>query len=245
MYLPYGHITIFTIFQLSILFGTMGFNLLWPYSGLIGASPGVYGLIGGCISTVLFNRITLDPIVVFVLPIVILSQILADIVFYAISYSPQIGYASHVFGGITGFLLTTSLLVYQSHHTEPRHRLRRILSFTAKGLLAVMIILLIYHYRIIFPIINHKQYLSSSTILHNANVLQTDCCAQMYTLLEERSDLTMKQVKETGYCHKHVLYSPYIYVESTKHETKRLFENQKIDYLGRIEDVVKDNVYLG
>jgi hypothetical protein len=182
---------------------------------------------------------------------------IADVIFYVTSFSPQIGYASHIFGWITGFLWITSLLVYFKEQPVARtpatqeaapevavrpNRCYRILSFSAKGLLCVLLTSLVYHYLTIFPVTHSKQYLSSGSLLHNQDVLQTDCCAQMFLLLETHAELTQEMIQEHAICSNHKLYSPLLYEKKLLGSEQEDEQQQGvIEYLGPIGELATEN----
>eukprot|EP01032_Pedospumella_encystans_P015108 gene15108-17308_t len=89
------------IYQTAIYMGALGHSLIWPYRGLIGCSPGVYGLIGACWVLMLCNWHKMDFIVAFIMPFVLVAQLAGDIVSYLLMYSTGTGYASHFFGFCT------------------------------------------------------------------------------------------------------------------------------------------------
>lgn len=192
MYYPAGHALVFIVFQVSVCLGTLGFSLLWPYSGLIGASPGVYGLFGAALSLCLFDRAVLDPGVLFVLPMVLLSQLVADVVMYFTEYSAAVGYASHFFGGLVGFLLFTSILCWR----HPGRKLFRALSIAAQIGFLLLAVFLIVHYFTVDP----PQPLQSS-YFHNTGEAQRDCCAQLFSFLEDNDGLSQEGVMKSSVCY--------------------------------------------
>jgi hypothetical protein len=102
---------------MGAIIGALGFSMVWPYDCLVGASPGVYSLIGACLSLILFGRSLLSNLAVVVtLAIMLLVQIGLDLLLFALQYSPVIAYCSHFFGAISGFLVMTLLLLSQNVH---------------------------------------------------------------------------------------------------------------------------------
>ena len=79
VYSPSGFYSALLIYQLAMVFGGLGYSYIWPYRGLIGCSPGVYGLIGACWVLVIFHRNKLDHFIAFILPFLLVTQLLGDV----------------------------------------------------------------------------------------------------------------------------------------------------------------------
>jgi hypothetical protein len=107
-----SHLSCLLIFQLSVFSGTLGFSTIYPFRGLVGASPGVYGCIGADIAMILLYSQQLDPIVRFILPACIASHLCSDLLVYLWLYSPEMrtGTASHILGFTTGLFLGLGVL---------------------------------------------------------------------------------------------------------------------------------------
>lgn len=209
VYHPYGHLVVFITFQVSIAMGTLGFNLVWPYMGLIGSSPGVYGLMGGCISILTFNRNVVHPGIAFIVPFIILSHLITEVILYIVAYSQQTAYSSHVFGCITGFLFMTALLgPLKSSDSQQRTTT----SLIAGVMLLCMILACIVHYLTEFPIVDHEQYLSFNNKWHNKQVIHTNCCASLFYILNQYNEVQFNDVMQTAICNHNLLYSPYLNV---------------------------------
>lgn len=79
----------------GIMGNIMSLFLLPPYVISLGASGAIYGLIGATVLLIILERNTAQLLLIF----------LYLIYFIVTSFSPQINYASHIFGLITGFIL--------------------------------------------------------------------------------------------------------------------------------------------
>ena len=82
-------------FVSGIMGNIMSLFLLPPYIISLGASGAIYGLIGATVLLIILERNAAQLLLTFVYLIY----------FIITSFSPQINYASHIFGLITGFLL--------------------------------------------------------------------------------------------------------------------------------------------
>lgn len=104
VYYPSSHLAVVILFAMSSIGGALGFASLRPYSGLIGSSPGVYGLMGASAAMLCTYRSRIDPVVLFALPPTLVVHIVADIVLFLWSVGETAGDISHLFGTITGAL---------------------------------------------------------------------------------------------------------------------------------------------
>ena len=87
-------------FVSGVMGNIMSLFLLPPYIISLGASGAIYGLIGATVLLIILERNTAQLLLTFVY----LTY------FIITSFSPQINYASHIFGLITGFLLSYILI---------------------------------------------------------------------------------------------------------------------------------------
>ncbi|RYG61285.1 rhomboid family intramembrane serine protease [archaeon] len=142
LYSPRGWLVCFLVFQLSVALGTLAFSLSSPYEGLIGASPGGYGLFGGCVALALVSLcfssgLKIDAACKFVLPPTLLVHAVLEVAMYIVSYQDEVGYVSHWAGALTG--LVSGLLVL-GMQTQASLELRGLAVFCA--LLLVLAIVL-------------------------------------------------------------------------------------------------------
>lgn len=102
----------FILFMFCSILGGLGWlTLTWPYEGVcIGASGGVFGLIGAFAG--LFPHRQLTLLVFFVLPVTMPAWLLAVLFgFMQLAYllnpgESSIAYAAHLAGGVAGYLFT-------------------------------------------------------------------------------------------------------------------------------------------
>lgn len=183
------------VYETAIYVGGLGHALVWPYKGLIGCSPGVYGLIGGCWVLVIFNRHKLDPFVAFVLPIVLVAQLVGDVVSYLVMFSTGIGYVSHFFGFYTGVTLSLSFLLWDSKRDDLLRKSCGVLGLCG---FVLMLYFIASH--------SHQNWPPEPFVrpfLHNADF--TTCCSQLLEYARD-SDMSVEAAHSQTYCYNDVLY---------------------------------------
>jgi membrane associated rhomboid family serine protease len=107
-----GSRNFFTMFMFSAVIGGIGWlALTWPYEGIcIGASGGVFGLIGAFAG--LFPHRQLTLLVFFVLPVTMPAWLLAvlfgvmQLAYLLTPSESDIAHAAHLAGGVAGYLFT-------------------------------------------------------------------------------------------------------------------------------------------
>jgi hypothetical protein len=108
-YHPFGHVVLPIVYQVAMVYGALGHSLLWPYKGLIGCSPGVYGLTGSCWAMLLLYWHRMDRPAAVTLAVALVTQMIGDLIFYFLLYNPNLGYSSHFFGFCIGFSVSLCL----------------------------------------------------------------------------------------------------------------------------------------
>jgi hypothetical protein len=175
IYHPLSFVSTIFVFETSVAAGVLGYSALSPYDGIVGASPGAYGLIGACWYVAIFHRDLIDPVVAFVLPIVLIAHLGMDLMFFYISYDSGTAYSSHVVGMVVGFFFAMSLTMTY-----------RKISWNAIGIsllgiviFSTMIGLLLWHYLLFFP---PEPFVSP--LFHNMYTKER-CCHQLFQLMEK------------------------------------------------------------
>lgn len=189
------------IYVLAIFMGGMGHSLVWPYKGLVGCSPGVYGLIGACWVLLLFHHRRLEGPILFVLPCVLVTQVVGDTLSYLYFYSASVGYASHFFGYLTGIFVAMALLLGELR-CQPLAVMcaRKVVGLAGLAAFALMATYLV------------TQYVASGIpdavergFLHNVDADSGTCCAQLFAYAAS-SGQSVTIAKETSYCVNDQLY---------------------------------------
>jgi hypothetical protein len=174
IYHPLGLLAAFFVFQVSVISGFLCFSMLYPYLGVVGASPGAYGLIGACWFTVFAHRDLMDPAISFILPFLLFAILASDIATYLFLYDSTVAYSTHAMGMIIGFLMTMSMTAAYRRTTYLQ------VSISLIGLLAFSILvgILVWHYLVFNPPVAFIQ-----PSFHN-NYQRHTCCAQLFNLME-------------------------------------------------------------
>lgn len=195
MYSASGFWGTLSVYFISIYMGGLGHSAIWPFKGLVGCSPGVYGLIGGCWVMVIFHRERLDHIVQFILPVVLVVQFAGDVLIYVWMYSTSVGYASHFFGFYSGVMVSLTFLLWESPRDDKLRQGFGVVGLVGFVLLAVF---LLDHYTSSWP-----PQAVTYPFLNNVNF--TTCCAQLFRTADAR-DISVDVVKGLSYCHNNHLY---------------------------------------
>eukprot|EP01031_Cornospumella_fuschlensis_P028548 gene28548-34460_t len=119
LYSPRGWLVCAVVMQLTMALGTLAFSLSSPYEGLIGASPGGYGLFGGCVALSLIalcfsSSLKMDAACRFVLPPTLLVHAVLEVAMFFVSYQGEVGYVSHWAGALAGLLSGLFILGLQT-----------------------------------------------------------------------------------------------------------------------------------
>ena len=183
------------VYEAAVLMGGLGHSLVWPYKGLIGCSPGVYGLIGGCWVLYLFNKHKLDPIVAFILPVVLAGQLLGDLFSYLFMYSPDIGYISHFFGFCTGVFTSLVFLLWDCKREDWLRKGAGLLGLVA---LALQVYFLAWHSAHTWP---PEPF--ARPFLHNMK--QASCCSQLLRYARDHEE-SVDTANAQTYCYNDELY---------------------------------------
>ena len=209
-YIPGGFWDTGLVYTAAVVLGGLGHSLIWPFKGLIGCSPGVYGMIGGCWIVWIFHNSRLHPLIAFVLPFALCAQMAGDVAAYLLFYTSSIGYASHFFGFCTGVTLALALLCFEyketglyqpippSTLTSYAHRVMGVIG--AVGFI-IQAVYLIHHYLTSWP-----PQAWERSFLHNTN--STTCCEQLFTYAAQ-TGLSTEAIQQNSYCSGDMLYRYY------------------------------------
>lgn len=204
IYHPLNSLIILIVFEASMIIGNLAYSYFFPYDGIVGNSPGVYGLLGACVILVLFLRDRLDPIVQFTAPAAITVFIVLDVTLYFLLYSATTGYIAHWFGFLTGLSIAMiSLLVChplqktREANTGCCNRSHRRIFVAGLGgaLLVLMTSFLLSQY---LSGKSPPQPFVNSTYLKNR---QPSCCEQLLRAIDRYSPPYSEQtIREYSYC---------------------------------------------
>lgn len=175
MYHPLSFLSTIIVFETAIAVGVLGYSALSPYTGLVGASPGAYGLIGACWYVAIAHRDLVDPVVAFVLPMVLAAQLAIDLLFFYVDFNPTTAYSSHIVGLVTGFVVAMTM-------TVTYRKISWGAIFTSLGgilVFSALVGLLLWHYLLFFP-----PSPLVSPLLHNL-ATRDACCHRLFALMDE------------------------------------------------------------
>jgi multisubunit Na+/H+ antiporter MnhB subunit len=201
VYNIHGFLSTLIVYQVSVIYGGMGHSYLWPYMGIIGCSPGVYGLMGGCWVVVLFRREHIPAFIGIVMTVMLALQVVWDCCSFLFMYSPDVSYTSHVFGYVTGILLSLALLLLEWRSECRRKRVAGALGLLGFGLLTAF---LCYHYT------RRGQPQSSVQGFFRNQQTKSNCCVSMYNYAQE-SGLSTQEAQDHGYCYEGEFHYQYSY----------------------------------
>jgi hypothetical protein len=193
-YSPYGFLFSFLIFEAAVIIGTLAFSFFFPYEGLIGCSPGVYGYIGATLAllSICYDRI--DSVVIFVMSGGMTIHLLGDILLYFLLHSSSIGYIAHFFGFFTGLFLTLFLLLSVLHEKRNKSWISfSIWLLSGICFLTIFIFFFYYYQSGILPPVSYQ----NSMILKNH---QPSCCEQLYSFLDKNSQYSKDEILENSHC---------------------------------------------
>jgi hypothetical protein len=186
------------IFEVSVVVGSLGHSLTFPYDGLVGCSMGVYGLIGACWPLIIYERHRIHPLILRTTITILLLQIAVDLFGYICDYDAQVSYVAHFCGFATGILLGCSLGILDDR-SDIKIRcaacIPMLVFFTFLGYL-------IFNYVENWPPAPYRQ-----DILHNDDPSDMrSCCARAFEYIEqERPWYDMAFMREIAYCDNNVL----------------------------------------
>jgi len=163
---------VIVIFEISVIFGAFGHSLVFPFTGLLGCSSGVYGLVGAAVSFLVTNKLNY---VYYSLWGMVLFTIIYTVVDYIVAYDPLIAYESHVIGFYTG--MSTGLM----------HRYR----CTGMLMFSVMACALLWHfYAPHYPSVFYQASFNHDQL--------SNCCVGMMSEYERGHSLDA--IRKNSYC---------------------------------------------
>jgi membrane associated rhomboid family serine protease len=175
--------------------GGLGHSFLYPYIGLVGASCGVYGVIGGLTACCVFGQAGVVDVwrKQLVLSIALSIQIFVDVICYFYYYQPSVGYAGHFFGFVAGLTLSFA----QGHILSKEggtwwKKALNILGFLS---LSLLVSFLIYNRVANYPPLPPK-LLSSSDTFHFYD--KSSCCLALFNIVN--ATYSLDQARENHVC---------------------------------------------
>lgn len=191
----YGHVWTFIIYELSILCGALGHSLLFPWTALVGCSPGVYGLFGATTALMVYAQL---PISIQLCGASIFILMFAfDTVYYFKQYNDDVSYASHAFGFYTGFTLScASAILYSKDSVK-----LKVVAAVGTAAFCLELTYLLHHYFEIWP---PQPYTEKR--LHNTDVSDA-CCPVLWETYELFKDTySFDEIRDNSQCSNNNFY---------------------------------------
>lgn len=150
-----GHYSIIAFFY-GIFFGALSFVSFKPYNTLIGSSGGVYAIFGSYLSSILINFKEYNKIINIIMIFNVFLVFFISIIDFIYFYNENIGYEAHLFGFISGHLI--SIISIKPIKSYKYHK---ILKYYAHTLNILLLFYFIYNF-IKLPNIKNKKYENKS-----------------------------------------------------------------------------------
>jgi uncharacterized membrane-anchored protein YitT (DUF2179 family) len=201
MYNPNGFLLTILIFQSAMVMGSLGFAAFFPYDGLVGCSPGIYGLIGANIMAWVLMREVYDNFFIIAMPFSIFVYLLMDVVFYFVDYSNHTGYMSHFSGLLTGILLYPVFIYYfttnENHKTllERRKWVHYSVAAVFGGIFICFFLALVLN--IVSDHLPPRVLIRSEAYFHNT---EPDCCDEYFHYQSDHPQYSKEQVLSNSAC---------------------------------------------
>ena len=200
---PYAGIFVLTVYEIAVIFGALAFSYVEPYRGLIGASSGVYGIIGSIIPHLVFD-ITYSPwpesrgfvsYINLMLAFSIVFIILEDFISYIITYKDNVAYTAHAAGFCVGMFLGCVFSLITPNYGLVNPGKKPAWKYAVAGLGTAFFIgqfiFLIYHYRTNWPPVPlHAKHMPKFK----------SCCGELLDMISHNSSITMSAARRDYSC---------------------------------------------
>jgi membrane associated rhomboid family serine protease len=189
-----GRLQTIIAYELSVIIGILGEVYTDGYRSIIGCSMGVYGLIGLSTNNVLSGG--LKSFARSILFIILILQMVGDILYFTVFYNPNVTYAGHFTGYITGFVVGNAFYIFSDKNKWNKIDFVFCIFGVAVG--AFETIFLVYHYIVDFP----PKFNINPTF--DKPYLRNNCCLDAYNLVNSQS-MTMDYIKSNYNCINNIL----------------------------------------
>jgi membrane associated rhomboid family serine protease len=200
---PYAGIFVLTVYEIAVIFGALAFSYVSPYRGLVGASSGVYGIIGSIIPHLVFD-ITYSPwpdsrdfvsYINLVLACSVVFILLEDLISYFVAYKENVAYTAHMAGWFVGIFLGCVFSLITPNYGHINQAKKPAWKYAVAGLGAAgfigQFIFLIYHYRTNWPPVP----------LHGKDMPKFhSCCGELLDIVAHNSSITMEAARNGYSC---------------------------------------------
>lgn len=147
-----GPLFTFICFETGVVTGNLGFTMFEPFVGLLGASHGVSGLVGGSMATLMLNADCFrDKRLLTLFVVIYLSIVLLNVVDYYTNYQSSTAYTAHLYGFLGGLAMGFTIV----GTVKPR-RWKCAVRCIAAMCVLLLFGMLLYHYIDVFPPVDNQ-----------------------------------------------------------------------------------------
>jgi hypothetical protein len=194
---PYGFLVTLIAYEGGAIVGALTYNYVYPYFGLIGASAGLYSLIGLLVAHVIVNAEYFSSRFYPSLVLLLFFQYIGDICYFFAFYNSSVGYVAHCGGMFFGFCFGLSLAV----HKKPVWK--KVLSVLAMLLLSLYLGFIIHNYAAVWP----PRLISYNPTLHSKYDPGV-CCSELFEKATDDTETALNKVRRAYVCiGTHLVYS--------------------------------------
>jgi membrane associated rhomboid family serine protease len=181
--------TIFA-YEFGVILGILGQVYTDGYYRVIGSSAGAYGLIGLTTSIMLSGDTT--PFGEFAILNTLPIQMLLDLLYFTVLYTPNVAYTAHFAGFIAGIAVGNIFYIFSIKNK--RTNWDKIICVSGILLGVLEIVFLIYHYMVVFPPRFHINPTFDKPYPRLA------CCLDAFYLLAGNNSMTMDSIRNNYKC---------------------------------------------
>lgn len=190
-----GHFSVLFFFLFGVIIGGLGHSFVFPYIGLVGASCGVYGIIGGLTASCVFGETGVADVwwKHLVLSIALSIQIFVDVICYFFYYQQTVGYAGHFFGFLGG--LTLSFAQGRMSRRKASIWWKRVLNILGFLAMSLLVSFLVYNRVTSYPPVP-PTFLDHPDTFHFHD--RSSCCLELFNLVS--ASYSFVQAREDHIC---------------------------------------------
>ena len=186
----YAHLQTVLAYEFGVILGVLGQVYADGYPGIIGCSAGAYGLIGLTTSMMLSGDTT--PFGEFVILNTLPIQLMIDLVYFTVLYTPVIAYTAHFGGFVAGLAVGNTFYIFSKKNKWTNWDKFVCIFGVALGVFEI--VFLVYHYVVDFPPRFHINPTFDKPYSRLA------CCLDAFYLLSGNNSMTMDYVRDKYRC---------------------------------------------
>jgi membrane associated rhomboid family serine protease len=186
----YARLQTVLAYEFGVILGVLGQVYIDGYHRIIGSSAGAYGLIGLTTSMMLSGDTT--PFGEFAILNTLPTQLVVDLVYFTVLYTPAIAYTAHFGGFIAGLAVGNTFYIFSKKNKWTNWDKFVCISGVALGVFEI--VFLVYHYVVDFPPRFHINPTFDKPYSRLA------CCLDAYYLLAGNNSMTMDSIRNNYKC---------------------------------------------